>query len=58
MKKVTRQFSTMLDFEKITVRYGRIKDYSRLTVKGYIEEADIELAKAGFNAIVIEGEPE
>jgi hypothetical protein len=61
VKRATLQFSIMvemLDFEKTTSKYGLIKAYSRLTVKRYFEEADIKIAKGGFNAIVIEEEPQ
>jgi hypothetical protein len=57
MKEVTLQFSTileMLDFEKTARTFGRIKDYYSLTIKGYFREVEIEVAKTGYKAIVIE----
>jgi hypothetical protein len=57
MKKVILQFGTitgMLDFETEVPTHGHIKDHSRLTIAGYFEESQIELAKAAFNATVIE----
>jgi hypothetical protein len=57
MKKVFIQFKSladMLDFESIIVNLLHDSDHSQLWVFGEFEEADIELAKAGYGAEVIE----
>lgn len=57
MKSVTLQFPSilsLLDFESVIEKDGYNLDRVHLTVKGEFEEADIELAKAGYKAIVIE----
>jgi hypothetical protein len=57
MKKVVLQFRTILDlvdFASVISPDGHTIDYSRLTITGHFEEADIELAKAGYKANVIE----
>lgn len=57
MKSVTLQFPTiisLLDFESLVEKDGLDVDSVHLTIKGEFEEADIELAKAGYKAFILE----
>ena len=57
MKQVTLQFSTilqLLDFHSLVADEDPEIDNTRLTIKGRLEEADIELAKIYYNAIIID----
>lgn len=57
MKKATLQFQTileLLDFELLLKTEGHQIDRGHFIISGYFEEADIELAKAGYKATVIE----
>lgn len=57
MRKVILKFSSlgdMLDFEKESNSYGHNQDYHQMTVSGYFNEPQIELAQASYKAIVIE----
>jgi hypothetical protein len=57
MKKATLKFSTILeliDFQSLLGYDHHQVDRTHLTISGQFEHADIELAKAGFKAIVIE----
>jgi len=57
MTKFTLRFPSileLLDFQTKTKTYGVDIDYGRLTMTGFFEDADVELAKEGFQAVVIE----
>ena len=57
MKKVSILFKSvidMLDFESVIAGRTHESDHARLTIFGDFEEADLELAKAGYGAEIIE----
>lgn len=57
MKSATLKFSTILeliDFQSLLDHGHHEVDRNHLTISGQFDQADIELAKAGFKAIVIE----
>ena len=57
MRKVVLQFRTILDLADFLSFIGKDKhtvDTIHLTVTGHFQEADIELAKAGYIALIIE----
>ena len=57
MRKVVLQFRTILDLADFLSVIGKdkhITDTIHLTVTGCFQEADIELAKAGYKASIIE----
>jgi len=57
MTQVTLQFLSvieLIDFELITKNDAALSNESRLTISGKFSEADIELAKIGYHAILID----
>lgn len=57
MKKVVLQFKSILDltdFVAVIGKHDHVIDHVHLTICGYFEEADIELARAGYNAVASE----
>lgn len=57
MKNAVLQFRTILalaDFHSVIGKDDHEIDYTNRIIKGTFEEADIELAIAGFKALVIE----
>ena len=60
MRIVSLRFPTILelvDFNSIIEKDDYQVDHLNLTIKGKFEEADIELARAGYKAIVTEEPP-
>lgn len=60
MKSVILLFRTildLLDFESVIEEQSHVTNRSRLTISGDFEEADIELARAGYGATIIDEHP-
>jgi hypothetical protein len=58
--KVTLQFQSLfelLQFRTTAQAYGADIDYRQLSITGYFNEIDIELAKSSYNASLPEVQP-
>jgi hypothetical protein len=58
MQTVVIKFQTILDlmdFASVIAHDGHEIDHSSLTIRGQFEDADVELAHAGYKAAIITG---